>query len=50
MVHSWKGKLKGTKSKNDSRTELVGETAEKSKEKRLLNGGACCHLYQGMVA
>lgn len=49
MVHSWKGKLKGTISKNDSKTELVGETAEKSKEKWLLNGQAHCHLYQGMV-
>lgn len=43
MVHSWK--LKGTKSKNESKTELVEETAEKSKGKWLLNGGSCCHLY-----
>lgn len=50
MVRSWKGKLKRTKSKNESETELGGETAEKSKAKWLLNGGASCHLYQGMVA
>ena len=31
----------------DSKTELVEETAEKSKEKWLLNGGLCYHLYQG---
>lgn len=31
MVHRWKGKLKGTKTKNYSKIELVEETAEKSK-------------------
>lgn len=50
MVHNWKRKLKGTKSKNDGKTELLQETAERRREKWLLNGEACCHLYQGMVA
>lgn len=32
MVRSWKGKLKGTKSKNESETELGGKQQRRAKQ------------------